>query len=108
MITIKATMTTAAMATMETVEAAMITRAFCPALCIENPHRLDDPPVSPRPSRLSVVPASRRAPVREPRPAASPCVGSPFPRSRRPRPRTLTCTSARECPLTWLPKVITY
>jgi len=47
MITIKATMTTAAMATMETVEAAMITRAFCPALCIENPHRLDDPPVHP-------------------------------------------------------------
>jgi hypothetical protein len=36
MIAIKATMTTAAMATMETVEAAMITRAFCPALCIEN------------------------------------------------------------------------
>lgn len=64
MITIKATMTTAAMATMETVEAAMITRAFCPALCIENPHRLDDPRVSPRPSRLSVVHAVSRAPVR--------------------------------------------
>jgi hypothetical protein len=37
MITINATMTTAAMATIATVEAAMITGAFCPALCIENP-----------------------------------------------------------------------
>jgi hypothetical protein len=34
MITINATMTTAAMATIETVDAATITRPFCPALCI--------------------------------------------------------------------------
>jgi hypothetical protein len=39
--TIKATITTAAMATMATVDAATITRGvFCPALCIQKPVRL--------------------------------------------------------------------
>ena len=37
--TINATMTTAAMATMETVDAATIMRAFYPAPCIQKPRR---------------------------------------------------------------------
>jgi hypothetical protein len=34
--TINATMTTAAMATMATVDAATTTGTFCPALCVQN------------------------------------------------------------------------
>lgn len=46
MSTINATMTTAAMATMETVDAATITRTFYPILCAQKP--LVDRSTSPR------------------------------------------------------------